>query len=164
MAELTVLSNTGVPIHPRMEPPGTVVFEPGCWARVIARCWASGIWPPVLWDHTEHRLGKIDPGLGLLELAPGDPRLPAEVRALGRHVGALVGHVKFLPRKYLGAARLVDYIAGGGEELRFSPKTTCKKWFEGRAGVLHFQEIAVIHEISATWQAANPATAVLAVA
>ncbi len=163
MAELTVVANTGVRIFPRIEPPGTpVIFEPGCWARVIAGCWASGTWPPVIWNHdAEHRLGRV---MDLLEIPPNDDRLPPEVRALGRHVGALVGHVKFLPRKYLGAARLVDYIRGGGDELQFSPKTTCKRWYEDEAGVLHFQEVAEINEISATWQAANPATAVLAVA
>lgn len=166
MAELTILSNTGVRTYPLLiEAPDTataVVHDPGCWARVIARCWASGTWPPLVWNHDpERRLGRVT---RLLELLPSDPRVPDEVRALGRGVGCLVGHVRFAAQKYREARWLVDYIAGGGAKLRFSPRTTAAKWYEDDAGVVHFQEVAEVHEISACWQAANPATAVLAVA
>ncbi len=92
----------------------------------------------------------------LQELLPTDNRIPLEIRALGVGVGCLVGHLRFSRKR---AGLLLDRIASGAK-LGFSPSVSCEK-YEERPGVLHFQMISELLEVSACWQPANPVTYVV---
>ncbi len=161
LTQLVVVAPTGIVIrNPLVLTTGSaVVFEPGCFKEVIARCWAERRWARLVWEHEKkHRLGLV---VNLMERAPGDPRLPEEVRALGRGVGALVGYVHFWPH-YARSRLLLDYIASCAK-LGFSPRVLCED-YEERGDIVHMRTILSIEEVSATWTPASPATGILRVA
>ena len=130
------------------------IIEPGAYRKTLAKRT-----PKVVDAHSwERPVGKC---LSVVELMPGDGRLPSELKALG--AGGLLAEMQFNLETQAGRdafANVVFFGAEGEWSIGYDCTGPEGKAFQGADGFRHIQELALF-EVSPVLFGANPYTGTL---